>query len=62
MPAVAAFLHSASRPALLGALAAEGLVLGAAYVGVLLLAGWLDGVDRDVLRRLWPGADRGTAP
>lgn len=53
---LAGFLAGAVSREIAGVLAVEGAVLAAAYAAVLWFSGWADGVDRDVLRRVWPFA------
>jgi O-antigen/teichoic acid export membrane protein len=54
-PLAGFFAEAASRK-IAAVLAGEGAVLAAAYAAVLWLTGWVDAVDRDVLRRAWPFA------
>jgi O-antigen/teichoic acid export membrane protein len=51
-------LEEAGRARLGAILGVEAAVLGAAYAAALLAGGWLDGFDRDVLRRLLRGTAR----
>ncbi len=55
-------LWAGGKAQALALLCAEGAIAGALYLGLLMLSGWLDAFDRDVIRRaLAPGAG-GKAP
>jgi O-antigen/teichoic acid export membrane protein len=55
---LASALEDADRVRLLAILGGEAALLGTAYAAALTAGGWLDGFDRDVIRRALGRADR----